>query len=96
MVDLAVMSLRIHFAATPALGILFAIRHALQAMGQKIVPILSSCIELAVKILSSLVLIPKLGFLGTCVTEPVTWVLMAAFLLGYYLSRQKQLFAQEI
>ncbi len=94
MVDLAVMSLRIHFAATPALGILFAIRHALQAMGQKIVPILSSCIELAVKILSSLVLIPKLGFMGTCVTEPVTWVLMAVFLLGYYLSRQKQLFAQ--
>lgn len=94
MVRLAVLSLRIHFAATPALGILFAVRHTLQAMGQKIVPILSSFIELCVKILSASVLIPKIGFLGSCVTEPVTWVLMTTFLMTYYLTQKNRIFAE--
>lgn len=89
----AVLSLRIHFAAFPALGILFCIRNALQAMGQKLVPVLSSCIELGMKILSAFVFIPRLGFLGTCITEPITWCLMVLFLLGFYLGRRKQIFA---
>ena len=89
----AVLSLRIHFAAFPALGILFCIRNALQAMGQKVVPVLSSCIELGMKILSAAVFIPRLGFLGACITEPITWCLMVIFLMGFYLNRRKQLFA---
>lgn len=89
----AVLSLRIHFAAFPALGVLFCIRNTLQAMGQKVIPVLSSCIELGMKILSASVLIPSLGFLGTCLTEPVTWVLMVIFLMGFYLTQKKKLFA---
>ena len=89
----AVLSLRIHFSMFPILGILFCIRNALQAMGQKLVPVLSSCIELAMKILSASVLIPRLGFLGTCMTEPITWGLMVAFLMSFYLTRREKLFA---
>jgi len=89
----AVLSLRIHFAMFPVLGILFCMRNSLQAMGQKMAPVLSSCIELAMKILSALLLIPSMGFLGTCITEPVTWCLMVAFMLGYYLPREKKLLA---
>lgn len=89
----AVLSLRIHFAAFPALGVLFCIRNALQAMGQKVIPVLSSCIELGMKILSAYVFIPRLGFLGTCITEPITWCLMAIFLTSFYLHKRKQLFA---
>ena len=91
--DNAVLSLRIHFAMFPLLGLLFCIRNALQSMGQKLAPVLSSGIELTMKILSASVLIPRLGFLGTCLTEPVTWGLMVAFLLTFYMVKRKQLFA---
>lgn len=95
-IRLAVLSLRIHFSATPALGILFAMRHALQATGHKIAPLFSSGIELAIKLLSATLLIPNLGFLGTCVTEPAAWVLMAAFLMVYYLAWRKKIFPQTV
>lgn len=90
----AVMSLRIHFSMFPVLGVLFCTRNTMQAMGQKVAPVLSSCIELAMKILSASVLIPKLGFLGTCITEPITWCLMVLFLMTVYLSKRKQIFAK--
>lgn len=89
----AVLSLRIQFSLFPFLGVLFCLRNAMQAMGQKLVPVLSSCIELTMKILSANLLIPSLGFLGTCVTEPSTWVLMTLFLTVVYLSKRKKLFA---
>jgi len=92
-IEKAVQSLRIHFAMFPFLGVLFCIRNVLQAMGQKLVPVLSSAIELSMKILSASVLIPTFGFLGTCVTEPVTWVLMVIFLASVFLSNRKQLFS---
>ena len=77
----------------PFLGVLFCIRNVMQAMGRKVAPVLSSCIELAMKILSAYVLIPRLGFLGTCVTEPVTWVLMTTFLMAVYLIIRKRIYA---
>lgn len=76
----AVMSLRWHLAFFPVLGCLLVLRTAMQAMGQKTAPILSSCIELGMKLLSAAFLIPRLGFLGTCITEPITWTLMLLFL----------------
>ena len=91
-IRLAVLSLRIHFAATLPLGILFALRHCLQAMGRKKAPLFSSIIELLVKILAAFVLIPKLGYLGTCLTEPISWCLMAFYLLFYYFTQRKALF----
>ena len=90
----AVMSLRIHFSMFPVLGVLFCLRNALQAMGQKLAPVASSCIELGMKFLSARLLIPRLGFPGTCITEPVTWVLMVIFLASVYLSKRKTLFPE--
>lgn len=90
----AVMSLRLHFSMFPFLGVLFCLRNTMQAMGQKTAPVLSSCIELAMKFFSASVLIPKLGFLGTCITEPITWFLMVIFLAIVYLHKQKTLFAE--
>lgn len=87
MLRYAVLSLRVHFSTFPFLGVVFVMRHTLQAMGYKIIPILSSSIELCTKILAASWLIPKIGFLGTCVTEPVTWAIMAVFLMHYYLTK---------
>ena len=80
----AVLSLRLHLSFFPALAVLLCLRTTMQAMGRKTAPVISSCIELAMKILSAWLLIPRLGFLGTCVTEPVTWVLMMIFLIAAY------------
>lgn len=86
----AVMSLRWHLSFFPALGCLLVLRTAMQAMGQKTIPILSSCIELGMKLLSAAFLIPHLGFFGTSITEPITWTLMLLFLAAaYFISRAK-------
>ena len=90
--DNAVLSLRVHFPFFPVLGVLLATRVSMQSMGQKIAPIISSVIELAMKFLAALWLIPAYGFIGVCFTEPVTWALMTAFLLTMYmLKTRKQL-----
>ena len=85
----AVMSMRIHFCLFPALGVLFCLRMSMQAMGQKVIPVLSSCIELLMKLISAAFLIPRLGFLGTSITEPITWTLMMLFLLICYLRQNR-------
>ena len=88
----AVMSLRWHLSFFPALGCLLVLRTAMQSMGQKTAPILSSCIELGMKLLSAVFLIPRLGFFGTCITEPLTWVLMLLFLASAYFASRKRLY----
>ena len=89
--DSAVMSLRIHFPLFPVLGVLLAMRVSMQSMGQKISPVISSVIELGMKIFACVWLIPAYGFVGVCVTEPVTWVFMAAFLLVVYAFKTRKL-----
>ena len=85
------MSLRIHFPFFPILGMLLAMRVSMQSMGQKLAPVISSVIELGMKILAGIWLIPAYGFVGVCVTEPVTWVFMTVFLLIVYSFKTKKL-----
>ncbi len=51
-------------------------RNSLQGIGDCVVPIVSSSIELAGKILAVLILAPALGYWGIIITEPIVWVLM--------------------
>ena len=88
----ALLSLRIHTACFPALGLVFCLRTSMQSMGENRIPIFASCIELSMKVLSALWMIPTFGFLGTCCTEPVTWALMAIFLIISYFRKRKTLF----
>ena len=60
----------------------------MQAVNIKIPPVLSSAMELGMKILAAFFLIPSYGFLGTCVTEPITWVLCAIFLSVVYCAKR--------
>jgi putative MATE family efflux protein len=92
----AVMSLRWHVSFFPALGCLIAMRMSMQAMGKKAAPIISSCIELGMKILSAAFLIPAIGFLGTCMTEPIIWTVMFTFLaVAYFVSVRKELMRED-
>ncbi len=81
----AALSLRWHLSFFPVLGLLVCLRSSMQAMGEKRVPVLSSGIELAMKIFAAWQLAPRMGFLGICVAEPFAWALMTIFLGSAYL-----------
>ncbi len=81
----AVMYVKITLPFYFPLGILIIIRNCLQSLGRKIVPFISSSIELVFKIISGLVWIPNLGFIGECITEPITWVVCCIFCTTIYI-----------
>lgn len=63
------------------LGILFNLRNSLQGLGRKLIPLVSSVIEFAGKILFVILIIPRTGYLGVIICEPVIWCLMCVQLL---------------
>ena len=91
----ALLLTRSALICAPALGILVCMRNTLQALGSKVVPVLSSCIELAMKVLAANWAIPKFGFAAMALTEPVTWVLMMIFLLCGYATKRKKIFGEK-
>lgn len=91
----AVLCLRIALPFYPMLGAVFCLRNGLQSIGIKTVPILSSAVELMIKLLSAWFLIDRIGYLGVCVTEPVSWTLMALFLGGAYLIKYRSRLSEE-
>lgn len=92
-IENAVLSLRIHLPFYPALGTLLCLRTSMQAMGFKTAPVISSCVELGMKIMSAVWWIPTIGFVGTCITEPVTWFVMMIYLIIAYFRLKKKIFA---
>ena len=66
------------------LGVLLATRYALQSLGQKVLPLISSGIELVGKILFMLFFIPRFGYNAVILCEPVIWCFMCAQLLWSY------------
>lgn len=90
----AVMSMRICLPFFPILGALQCLRTAMQAMGCKTAPVLSSCVEVLMKIVGAAFLIPAYGYFGACITEPLTWVAMLAFLAVSYLILYKKIYVK--
>ena len=58
------------------LGILFNLRYALQALGEKLIPLVSSVIEFFGKIIFVIFIVPKLGYFGVMICEPLIWIVM--------------------
>ena len=75
------ISIICHFAMYPPLAILFCVRNGMQALGHKIIPVSSSVGELIIKIIATYVVIPKVGFIGVCLTEPVIWLIFGIYIL---------------
>ena len=88
----ALLNLKVSAVCFFPLGVLFVLRNSMQAMGHKILPVLSSSIELGVKVLSAAVIVPAVGYPGVVAAEPVTWCLCAVFLSVFYVTigHQKQ------
>jgi len=59
------------------LGILVGTRMSLQGLGAKLLPLVSSVIELVGKILFVLVFIPLSGYMAVILCEPIIWCVMA-------------------
>lgn len=63
------------------LGLVSVTRMSLQAIGQKVLPIMSSIIELFGKIIFTMIFIPRFGYMAVIFCEPIIWCFMAAELL---------------
>lgn len=83
--DTGALYLRTNIPFFPVLAVLLDLRISLQSMSLKMVPILSSVIELVGKILFTLFIVPTTGYLGICFTEPIVWIAMCLFLSYFYL-----------
>lgn len=57
-------------------AVIIVVRNALQGMGECIIPVCSSFIELAGKVMIALFLTPILAYWGIIVSEPIVWCLM--------------------
>lgn len=67
------------------LGILINMRCSLQGTGYKVLPLISSVIELVGKIVFTFMLIPSLKYTGVIICEPVVWCIMAVQLtISFY------------
>ena len=60
------------------LGVLLCTRYALQSLGQKVLPLFSSVIELVGKVIFVLVFIPRYAYNAVILCEPIIWCFMAA------------------
>jgi putative MATE family efflux protein len=63
------------------LGMLLATRFALQGLGQKLLPLVSSIIEFFGKILFVAVFIPRFAYMAVIFCEPVIWCVMTVQLM---------------
>lgn len=83
-INIAVYYMRVNTIFYYALAALFIYRNVLQGIGQKTIPIFSSIIEMFVKVLTTFLLVPDLGYTGIAVCEPIAWILMTAFLMFFF------------
>lgn len=79
--DYGSLYLKINAPFYAVLGILLILRTALQGLGQKVVPLISSVIEFFGKVVFAFLCIPALGYFGVIICEPIIWCLMCAQLL---------------
>lgn len=75
--DTAVQYLRINVPFYFFLAVLLLLRSTLQGLGQSIVPIAASCVELVWKICTVVFMIPWLGYMGVILSEPIIWTICA-------------------
>ena len=73
----------VRFAAvfSGVLGVLHQTRLALQGLGAKFTPVVSSFIELAGKCLFAWALVPRMGYRAVILCEPLIWCVMAVYLV---------------
>lgn len=88
--DNALMNLHINMIFFFPLGVLLILRTTLQGIGHKILPLISSSLELIFKVIASFIFVPLWGYFGASIAEPFTWLICMVFLLFSYIRIMKQ------
>lgn len=71
------------------LGIVIVFRNALQGVGVKLFPVVSSFVELAGKFVVATALAPRIGYTGIKISEPLVWIFMAMILgAGFIMNKE--------
>ena len=81
----AMMNLHINMIFFFPLGILLIIRMTLQGINHNTIPLISSTMELIIKVLASFVFVPLWGYVGASIAEPFSWLVCMLFLLFSYI-----------
>lgn len=63
------------------LGVLMQSRNALQGLGKKMLPLVSSIIELIGKVIFVIIFIPQFQYMAVIFCEPVIWIVMTVYLM---------------
>ncbi len=90
LLDYGTKYLRFAFPFFIVLGPLIVFRNSLQGLGAKLLPLVSSFMELAGKILFTILIIPHLGTFGIILCEPLIWTVMAIQLTWAFVKRLRQ------
>lgn len=75
-IETASLYLRVDTLLYFVTAVITVFRNSLQGLGDVVIPVISSSIELAGKILVVIFLTPLLGYWGIIIAEPIVWVLM--------------------
>jgi putative MATE family efflux protein len=97
-VTMAYVFLRYIGAAVFILGIMLNFRGALQGLGKSVSPTLCSILETLMSLAAAFLLIPRWGFTGVCLANPLSWFasgipLYIAF--AFFTAKQKQAHAHQ-
>ena len=57
-------------------GVIVILRNSMQGFGDRVIPVFSSCIELAGKIIFAFVFAPMFAYWGIIWAEPMVWIAM--------------------
>lgn len=73
------------------LNLLLIMRNSLQALGNKILPVAASMVELIGKFAGAFCLSKIIGYFGICLTEPITWAVCVPIVLGGFVKEMNKL-----
>ncbi len=73
------------------LALVNIIRFLIQGVGFPTFAILAGVFEMAARALAGVLLVPSIGFLGSCLGSPIAWIFADAFLIPAYLYVRKKL-----
>ena len=57
-------------------AVISVLRNAMQGLGETVIPLASSALEMIGKVVIAVTLVPLLGYTGVIVAEPIVWVIM--------------------
>ena len=70
------MYLKVDMSFIIVCGVIVILRNSMQGFGDRVIPVFSSCIELAGKIIFAFVFAPVFAYWGIIWAEPVVWIAM--------------------